>query len=308
MDEGGRQDRRAAQQEPRSASAASPDAVFLEQLGQRVRQARQRLRMSRKDLARASGVSERYLAQLETGRGNISVLLLRAIADATELRLEDLVQEDALDEELFDLLAAVRHAAPDERQRIATLLAQADSGDQAARRGERFALIGLRGAGKSTLGRLASERLGLPFVELNREIEAESGLSIPEIFSLYGDQGYRRLERRALKSVANRHRRVMLAVAGGIVGDEDTFAALLASFHTIWLRAQPEEHMERVRAQGDQRPMRNNPRAMDDLRAILTARARAYARAEISLDTSGQRLEDSLEALCRLVTDRMAAG
>ncbi|MCP1335861.1 helix-turn-helix transcriptional regulator [Futiania mangrovi] len=288
----------------RAGDGASDDAAFLALVGQRVRTARTRLSMSRKMLAQASGVSERYLAQLETGAGNISILLLRQVARATGRRLEDFVDESggAGDAELLSLLDAVRQATPEERARLSAILTEMRRGGGGLKAG-RFALIGLRGAGKSTLGRAVAERMGLPFVELNREIEAESGLAIAEIFSLYGQDGYRRLEQRCLKLVVARHRACVLAVAGGIVAEPETFEMLLDAFHTVWLRATPEEHMERVRAQGDRRPMAGNPSAMDELRAILDARERLYSRAEARLDTSHKSVEASAAELANLLED-----
>ncbi len=285
----------------KDAGLPDPEGDFLARVGARVRSARSRLGMSRKMLAQASGVSERYLAQLENGAGNISILLLRQVARATAIRIEDLLGEGETDAETLSLLDAVRRTSPEERKRLFEVLSDMrDAGGVDMKTG-RVALIGLRGAGKSTLGRLVAERLALPFIELNREIEAESGLAVPEIFSLYGQEGYRRLEQRCLKMVVARNPAVVLAVAGGIVGEPATYEILLKSFHTVWLRASPEEHMERVRAQGDRRPMAGNPAAMDELRAILEARERFYSRAEASLDTSGKSVEASVADLAALI-------
>ena len=285
----------------RPAEAEALESEFLSRVGARVRSARTRLGMSRKMLAQASGVSERYLAQLENGAGNISILLLRQVARATAIRIEDLLGEGETDAETLSLLDAVRRTTPEERKRLFEVLSEMrDAGGVDMKTG-RVALVGLRGAGKSTLGRLVAERLALPFIELNREIEAESGLAVAEIFSLYGQEGYRRLEQRCLKMVVARNPAVVLAVAGGIVGEPATYEILLKSFHAIWLRASPEEHMERVRAQGDRRPMAGNPAAMDELRAILEARERFYSRAEASLDTSGKSVEESVAELAGLI-------
>lgn len=278
-----------------------PETEFLARVGARVRSARTRLGMSRKMLAQASGVSERYLAQLENGAGNISILLLRQVAKATAIRIEDFLGEGETDAETLSLLDAVRRTTPEERKRIFELLSELRDQGAVDMKGGRVALIGLRGAGKSTLGRLVAEHLSLPFIELNREIEAESGLAVAEIFSLYGQEGYRRLEQRCLKMVVARNPSVVLAVAGGIVAEPATYEILLRSFHAIWLRATPEEHMERVRAQGDRRPMAGNPAAMDELRAILEARERFYSRAEASLDTSGKPVETSVRELGALI-------
>jgi XRE family aerobic/anaerobic benzoate catabolism transcriptional regulator len=257
-------------------SRLGEDSVFLRRLGQRVRAARARRRLSRKLLARDAGVSERYLAQLEAGRGNISILLLRHVADALGLTLDAIVctEEDALSEN-------------DRRN------------DQSARP-IRLALVGLRGAGKSTLGRLLAAELRTPFIELNDEIAKTSGLDVPEIFHLYGPEGYRRFERRCLDRVIGSHDHAVLATAGGIVADPGTYEALLGAFFTVWLRAAPEEHMARVRAQGDLRPMAGNSEAMKELKRLLRSREPLYRRADRVLDTAGRSIEacrDSLVAL-----------
>ena len=171
-------------------------------------------------------------------------------------------------------------------------------------RAHRICLIGLRGAGKSTLGRRAGEAFGLPFVELNEDIEVQGGMPVAEIMALYGAEGYRQLEAEAVRRVAARNDRLILAVAGGIVSEPETYATLLARYHTIWLKAAPEEHMARVRAQGDIRPMEGQPRAMDQLRALLEARAPDYARADAQLDTSGKTEEQSLQAMLTLIRNK----
>ena len=276
------------------------DEDYLAGLGARVRAARKALKMSRRDLAFDSGVSERYLAQLETGGGNASVIVLRQIAEATGLRVEDLVADG--DPDALGLIAALRRSTAVERMHLAdalnTLRRASGGGDP---RALRVALIGLRGAGKSTLGRAVGQKIGVPFVELNREIEAESGLSIPEVFSLYGEAGYRRLEKSCIEAVIGAHASVVLAVGGGIVGEAGNYDLLLGGFHTVWLRASPEEHMARVRAQGDERPMAGNPRAMDELRRILEARDRLYAQADAQLSTSGKSVAESTASLAVVI-------
>lgn len=252
------------------------DSVFLQRLGRRVRAARAQRRLSRKLLARDAGVSERYLAQLEAGQGNISILLLRHVADALGLSLGAIVsaEEDALGEN--------------------------DRRNHQPAGPLRLALVGLRGAGKSTLGRLLAAELGAPFIELNDEIAKMSGLDVPEIFHLYGPEGYRRFERRCLDRAIGGHGHAVLATPGGIVADPGTYEALLGAFFTIWLRAAPEEHMARVRAQGDLRPMAGNSEAMKELKRLLKSREPLYRRADRVLDTSGRSVEacrDSLVAL-----------
>ncbi len=284
---------------------------FLQEVGDRVRSARKRHGMSRKVLARESGVSERYLAQLETGSGNISILLLRQVAEATGLKLQDLVADNGQDApEILSILELARRATAAQREdiigRLSGMLDQSGTDLKASR----IALIGLRGAGKSTLGQLIAEDLKIPFIELNREIEQDSGLAIAEIFALYGQDGYRRLEQRCLRSVIDRHSQVVLAVAGGIVAEANTYDMLLRSFHSVWLQASPEEHMERVRAQGDRRPMAGNPAAMNDLRSILESRQQLYGNAEMTFDTSGKGIahcRDELSALLRKRLDTAAS-
>ena len=276
------------------------EADFLAGLGQRVRRMRAIHGMSRKVLSRASGVSERYIAQLEGGDGNVSVLLLRRLAAAMGVEIEDLVSggDSAGDWRVFrDLLRA---AAPAQTERAKQVLSGA-SVDQRRAGGrphpERVALIGLRGAGKSTLGRLAAERLGWRFVELNTEIERKNGLSVPEIFNLYGQGGYRRLEQAAIRGLIARPGAMVLATGGGIVAEPLTFDLVLSSFFTVWLRARPEEHMARVRRQGDLRPMADDRSAMQELRTILLSREPLYARAGAIVDTSGLTVDAAAERL-----------
>lgn len=256
--------------------------------------------MTRKLLARDSGVSERYLAQLEGGQGNISILLLRQIAGALDIPVEALVlqgPEPAVD--LVHTTEFLRRLPAAELAEARRLLVQRFGGvDAGARRG-RIALIGLRGAGKSTLGAMLAERLEAPFVELDRLIEQESGVSLGVIFDLYGQSGFRRLERRCLDEVIERYPRFVLATGGSLVSEPATFERLLTMCFTVWLRATPEEHMHRVMAQGDMRPMSDNREAMSDLRRILEVREPLYAKADVTVETSGVTAEQSVESLLR---------
>lgn len=276
---------------------------YLTQLGDRIRSLRASRGMSRKDLARGAGVSERYLANLETGTGNASVLLLRQVAGALDVPLPVVLaeidgqngQQTAEFAQLVQWLAqlpagdlarvreAARHA-----------LAPAESRDA---RHRRIALIGLRGAGKSTLGRALAEAQDVPFVELNAAIEQEAGASLSEIHSLYGQAAYRRYEMRALERVLRQYDDMVLATPGSLVSEPATFNLLLARCYTVWVKTTPEEHMARVVAQGDMRPMEGNREAMADLRRILQARTPLYARADVAIDTSGQDPATSLAAL-----------
>ncbi len=280
----------------RQSTPESQDVdAFVAAVGERVRRARQRKGIARRVLSELSGVSQRYLAQLENGGGNISIALLFRVANALDHRVEWLVgEEDPWGSEVVKVAELFRTATGEQRQRVMQIL---DPGRPAQLRRQRICLIGLRGAGKSTLGRLLGAKLGFAFVELNRDIEAQSGMPVEEVMALYGLEGYRRLERQALERIVATSDSLVLAVAGGIVSEPETFGFLLRNFHTIWLKATPEEHMGRVRAQGDERPMAGNPKAMDELKSILTSREVLYAKAEGIVNTSGRTLEESLDDL-----------
>jgi XRE family aerobic/anaerobic benzoate catabolism transcriptional regulator len=268
---------------------------LLSSVGERVRNARARMGLSRRVLAERSGVSQRYLAQLESGQGNISIALLLRIADALDFRIEWLVAEDdPWTSDVVILSSLLRSATRTQRERVLEIL---DPENPGLRRVSRIAFIGLRGAGKSTLGRMAAARLGLPFKELNEDIAEASGIPAGEVMALYGPEGYRHLERQSLERIVATYDRLVLAVAGGIVSQPETYNYLLRHFHTVWLKAEPEEHMARVRGQGDERPMAGNPDAMAELRNILTSREALYARAEVHINTSKTTLEKSLEAI-----------
>lgn len=274
------------------------EAAYLRLLGERIREARARRGMTRKILARDSAVSERYLAQLEAGHGNISIILLRQIAQAMGLPLADLVR-DAPERpvELALLLQTLERLSPSELGQARQLLAGAFGAAMQEGRRHRIALIGLRGAGKSTLGRALAASRGVPFIELDREIERDSGLALGEIFALYGQAAFRRFERRCLETVIERHQAAVIATGGSLVSEPGTFDLLLAACHTVWLKAAPAEHMGRVLAQGDTRPMAENAEAMEDLRRILAGREALYSKADAIVDTAGKTVEASLSAL-----------
>jgi XRE family aerobic/anaerobic benzoate catabolism transcriptional regulator len=287
----------------RKAAEAPPadGSQFLRALGERVRDARARRGMSRKILAQDSGVSERYLAQLESGEGNVSVLLLRQIAQALSLPVTDLLREEnGQPVELSLILQFLQRLPPARLGAVREQLRQ-QFGESPSQRRQRMALIGLRGAGKSTLGARLARELDVPFIELDREIEREAGTSLSEIFLLYGQAGYRRYERRALEKVLEGHERCVIATGGSIVSEPGTFDLLLSACYTVWLRAEPEEHMARVVAQGDTRPMAGNVEAMDDLRRILAGRGVLYGQADAVVDTAGRTVEQSLKELKRAV-------
>ncbi len=280
------------------------ESDYLKLLGERVRQTRARRGMTRKILARDSEVSERYLAQLETGQGNISILLLRQIASALDIPLEALVlQGPEPPVDLVHTTEFLRRLPAAELVEARRLLVQHFGGvDLEARRG-RIALIGLRGAGKSTLGAMLAHRLEVPFIELDRLIEQESGVALSAIFDLYGQGGFRRLERRCLDQVIERHPRFVLATGGSLVSEPATFERLLTMCFTVWLRATPEDHMQRVIAQGDMRPMADNRESMSDLKRILEVREPLYRKADTTINTSNHAVKHSLEMLTRAVQE-----
>lgn len=276
---------------------------YLSLVGNRVRELRARRGMTRKILARDSRVSERYLAQLESGEGNISILLLRQIAAALDTPVESLVFAGA--EPGVELVRAtefLRGLRPEELERARDLLLREFGGVDADARRSRIALVGLRGAGKSTLGAMLAEKLDVPFIELDRLIEQEAGVSLGVIFDLYGQSGFRRLERRCLDEVIERFPKFVLATGGSLVSEPGTFDRLLTDCFTVWLRATPEDHMQRVIAQGDRRPMADNREAMSDLQRILAGREKLYGQADVTLETSGFSLEENLERLTKAVS------
>jgi len=282
----------------REREAETGDAAYLRRVGERVREARARRGMTRKLLARDSGVSERYIAQLEAGQGNISILLLRQIVQAMNLSLEELVRDEPdRPVELTLLIETLRRLGPAELGEARRALGTMFGGKAAHERGKRVALIGLRGAGKSTLGAMLAKHLGVPFIELDREIERVAGATLSEIFDLYGQSAYRRYERRALETVLERHDRAVIATGGSIVSEPATYDLLLTACYTIWLTAAPEEHMGRVVAQSDLRPMAGSDEAMADLRNILAGRTALYAKADATVDTAGASVAASFRRL-----------
>ena len=247
--------------EPDSAGA---EAAFLARLGERVRRWRDSAGVTRKALAATSGVSERYLAQLEAGQGNMSVLLLRKVTRAMGVPMEVLLKEEAGSE-----------------------------------RSQRIALLGLRGAGKSTLGAKLAEALGAPFIELDQEVEKEAGQRLGEVFAMYGQEAFRRFERRALERVLAQHPRAVIAAGGSLVTDPGTYRLLLERCFCIWLKATPDDHMSRVIAQGDMRPFKGRSTALDEIKKLLEDRERLYGRADATVETSGKSVKQALEQMKR---------
>ena len=249
-------------------TAAQQESAYLARLGDRVRSWRAASGTTRKALAAASGVSERYLAQLESGQGNISVLLLRKVAHAMGVAVDSLVRED--------------EALPSMPGRVA--------------------LLGLRGAGKSTLGRKLADTLGVPFVELDREVEKEAGAKLGEVFAMYGQDAFRRFERRALERVLSQHERAVIATGGSLVNDPVTYQLLREHCRCVWLKASPEEHMSRVIAQGDMRPFKGRAAALAEIEKLLQDREKLYARADATVLTSGKSAKHSFELLKKALT------
>ena len=285
-----------------TSGTSDPETTFLEQLGQRVRTMRALRGMSRKVLARVSGISERYIAQLEAGRGNVSIVLLRRVSNAMGAHLEDLIPAAEPSPDWAVIRDLLRKASPSQVSQAKDILAGQNASTQRLKSFAGIALIGLRGAGKSTLGKLLAKKIGWNFVELNKEIEAQNGLSVAEIIALYGQEGFRRLEQAALTQLLARQELTVLATGGGIVSEPLTFDLILSSFYTIWLKAEPEEHMARVRKQGDLRPMADDRSAMAELRNILVSREPLYARASAVVDTAGL----TVDAAAARLTDAVA--
>src|SRR5260370_37271618 len=281
--------------------AAIAPANYLKLLGERVRDARSRHGMTRRMLARDSGISERYLAELESGRGNFSIALLRRVASAIDVPVSELVSDDRPRAVEYSLLVeSLRRFDAAELAEASKMLADR-FGDRSGRM-DRVALIGLRGAGKSTLGALLARHLSWSFVELSREIETEAGVKVDEIFDLWGQAAYRRYERRALERVARSRTKVVLATGGGLVSEPATFERLLDSFYTVWLQASPQEHWDRVIRQGDHRVEGSgDTEALADMRRILAQRDALYLKPDVRLDTTARTPPQSLANFISIV-------
>jgi len=270
-----------------------PDGDFLLFLGKKVRHLRNVRGMTRKTVARESDVSERHLAQLEAGEGNVSIVLLRRIATALNVSLFELFAPEVEEPAEKQMIQRFLERLPNHRLEDVVFRLMRDFSPGEKVRRKRIALIGLRGAGKSTLGSRLAHEMRVPFIELDGEIEKDTGMPLREIFSLYGQSGYRAIERRTLTRVLNENESAVLSVGGGVVSEKETFDYLLSHCYTIWIKARPEEHMSRVLEQGDFRAMGGNDQAMEDLRRILEAREPLYRQADMELDTSGSSVEAS---------------
>jgi XRE family aerobic/anaerobic benzoate catabolism transcriptional regulator len=280
---------------PRVASDSNDG--FLLSLGKRVRELRNRRGLTRKMMSREADVSERHLAQLEAGEGNVSIVLLRRIATALHVSLAELFAAEAETRHEKVLIQRFLERLPAHRVEDAMSRLMREFSDEEVARRKRVALIGLRGAGKSTLGVLLGQEMNIPFIELDGEIEKDTGMPLGEIFSLYGQTGYRAIERRSLERVLHEQERAILSVGGGVVSEKETYDYLLSNCYTVWIKARPDEHMARVIAQGDLRAIAVGNQAMEDLRRILEAREPLYRKADMYLDTSGNSVEESFAKL-----------
>jgi len=292
-------------------AAAEEKNPFLVALGERVRGLRARRGMTRKAVALAADVSERHLANLEYGVGNASILVLLQVAGALQCSLAELTGDITTSSPEWLLLRELlerRDEATLQRVRVAVaeMLGTGHARERGAAHSPRIALVGLRGAGKSTLGQMLADDLGFAFVELSREIEKFAGCSINEIQSLYGQNAYRRYERRALEEAIQIHAEAVIATPGGIVSDPATFNLLLAHCTTVWLQARPEDHMKRVVAQGDLRPIAASKEAMEDLKGILAGRAAFYSKADYKVDTSAQPLDSTFQLLRKAAREALS--
>lgn len=289
---------------PAPATGEEARHPFLVALGERVRTLRSRRGMTRKAVALAADVSERHLANLEYGTGNASILVLLQVAEALQCSLAELIGDVSTSSPewllIRELLAGQDEAAL-RRARVAITGALGGADSTEAGRRTRIALIGLRGAGKSTLGQRLADDLGFAFIELSREIEKFAGCSIEEIHALYGTPAYRRYERRALEEAIQIYPEVVIATPGGLVSDAANFNLLLSHCTTVWLQADPSDHMGRVAAQGDMRPMAASREAMEDLKRILAGRSAFYSKAELHFNTSDYSLPQAHEALAEQV-------
>ena len=280
---------------------------FLVALGDRVRQLRGRRGMTRKATAEAAGISERHLANLEYGIGNASILVLLQVSKALQCSLAEMLGDVTTSTPEWLMIRELLEGRDEAtmyrvRSAIGELIGTTTGH---ANESQRIALIGLRGAGKSTLGKMLAQELGYAFVELSAEIEKFAGCTVAEIQALYGQSAYRRYERRALEEAIQIYPEVVIATPGGLVSDASSFNELLTHCTTIWLKANPEDHMKRVMAQGDNRPMAASKEAMADLKAILTAREAFYAKANFTIDTSQQALNETFLMLWEVASNAM---
>ena len=280
---------------------------FLTGLGDRLRDLRARRGLTRKALARLADVSERHIANVEMGVGNASIQFLRQLTAVLNCTLAEMIGDETASTPEWLMIREILRGRSDEElaKARATLASVFDAPTTEGARRQRVALIGLRGAGKSSLGRMLADHWMVPFVELSRHIETLAGCSVAEIHALYGQNAYRRYEHRAMEEVIQRYPRAVIATPGGIVSDPATFSLLLSHCFTVWVQASPKDHMERVVAQGDTRPMLGNREAMEDLKNILESRAAFYSKADTVFDTSNMAQESAFVELLDKLRDSL---
>jgi XRE family aerobic/anaerobic benzoate catabolism transcriptional regulator len=285
------------------------ETEILSGLGKRVKLLRARRGMTRRVLAGEAGVSERHLANLESGTGNVSILVLAQVAQALDCPLAELLGDETTSTpEWLSIRRLLHGREPAEIERALRSLAELFGnarGHAPGTRNHRIALIGLRGAGKSTLGQMVAAKLGYHFVELRAEITRLAGCAPMEIQALYGSNAYRRYERQALEDTLQGHESCVIATAGGLVGDTSTFDLLLNNCLTVWLQATPEDHFTRVLAQGDMRQLPGNRNGVDDIRLTLESRAGFYAKADMTFNTSGKTLDEAFAGLMGMLRERV---
>jgi XRE family aerobic/anaerobic benzoate catabolism transcriptional regulator len=295
----------ASKRRPLRRGSLTGEKEFLPFVGARVRELRNQRGMTRKMVAHEADVSERHLAQLESGEGNISIVLLRRIAGALNVSLAELFVPRVEEPVEKQTIRRVLEKLPAHNlEEVASRLLREFGKNETLRR-SRVALIGLRGAGKSTLGSRLAQESNVPFIELDREIEKDTGMPLAEIFSLYGQSGYRAIEKRTLQRVLRESECAVVSVGGGVVSEKETYEYLLSNCFTVWIKAQPDEHMSRVIAQGDFRAMAGSNQAMEDLRRILEAREPLYRKADLTLDTSGSSVEQTFSQLKTAVQNHL---
>ncbi len=288
-----------------AGTGTSVESDFLVALGKRVRECRSQRGMTRKQVSQEADVSERHIAQLESGEGNISVVLLQRIAEALNVPLTNLFAPQTEEPAEKRLIQRFLERLPRHRLEDVAFRLMRDFGHEEKVRRMRIALIGLRGAGKSTLGAKLASEMKNRFVELDNEIEKDTGMSLGDIFSLYGQSGFRAIEKRTLERVLKENERAVISVGGGVVSERETFDDLLSNCYTVWIKARPEEHMSRVMEQGDFRAMAGNDQAMEDLRRILESREPLYRKADLCLDTSGAAADESFAKLKTLLQENL---
>lgn len=280
---------------------------FLVALGERVKALRARRGMTRKAVSLAANVSERHLANLEYGEGNASILVLLQVAGALQCTLAELIGDVSTSSPEWLLIRELLEGRSEsDLRRVRVAIGELLGTGGAGTVSPRIALVGLRGAGKTTLGQMLADDLDFPFVELSREIEKFAGCSVSEIQALYGQNAYRRYERRALEEAIQIYPEAVIATPGGLVSDLSTFNELLTHCTTVWLQAEPEDHMRRVIAQGDMRPMAASKEAMEDLKGILAGRAAFYSKAQLRINTSAQELDETFRLLRQTVREALA--